>query len=388
MFLQTPVVVPFVDLQSQYSRIAAEIGPAIEKVLSTCNFVLGKQVEEFERTFADFVHVQHAIGVSSGLDALRLALAACDVGPGDEVIVPANTYIATALAVTAVGAKPVLVDCDAATYNINPALIERALTSRTRAIVPVHLTGQSADMDPILELAARRGLRVVEDAAQAHGTLYKGRPCGSMGDAGCFSFYPGKNLGAYGDGGLVTTNEKGIAERLRRLRNYGQQQKYEHVEKGLNARLDTIQAAVLNVKMKYLSRWNEDRACHAKNYTSRLEGVKGLRVQGRSLHSSHIYHLYIIEVDRRDALLSHLEQHGIQAGIHYPKPIHLQKAYADLGYSAGDFSEAERLANQMVSLPMFPELAEEQIALVCDTIATFLHEGYKVRVATVGASAA
>jgi dTDP-4-amino-4,6-dideoxygalactose transaminase len=365
------IVVPFVDLAAQYRLISTEIDGAVLEVLSGCNFILGTQVEEFERAFADFVGVEYAVGVSSGLDALRLALAALDIGPGDEVIVPANTYIATALAVTAVGAKPVLVDCDPATYCIDVNRIEGALTSRTRAIIPVHLTGQSADMDPILELARRRGLRVVEDAAQAHGTRYKDRPCGSMGDAGCFSFYPGKNLGAYGDGGLVATNDKLLAVRLRRLRNYGQQQKYEHTEKGLNARLDTIQAAVLKVKLKYLNMWNKTRARHAETYKAHLEGVGDIRLQTHSAVSTHIYHLFVIETDHRDALQRYLDSCGIQTGIHYPKPVHLQKAYADLAYTTGDFVECERLARRMLSLPMYPEMTEEQVRFVSREIAEF-----------------
>jgi len=372
-------VVPFVDLVTQYRAIASEVEIAVTEVLSRCNFVLGPQVDQFERAFADFVGCQYAVGVSSGLDALRLALAGLAIGPGDEVIIPANTYIATALAVTAQGAKPVLVDCDPSTYAIDVSRIEPAITARTRAIIPVHLTGQSADMDPILNLAARYRLRVVEDAAQAHGTRYKGHACGAIGDAGCFSFYPGKNLGAYGDGGLVTTNDKLLAERLRRLRNYGQQQKYEHTEKGLNARLDTLQAAILKVKLKYLARWNEDRARHAKSYASRLEGLRGVRLQSCLPDSTHIFHLYIIESERRNALQQYLEEHGIQTGIHYPKPIHLQPAYKDLGYTVGDFPETERLANQMLSLPMFPELTEKQITLVCDTVASFLVERPKAK---------
>jgi dTDP-4-amino-4,6-dideoxygalactose transaminase len=378
-------VVPFVDLVAQYKAIASEIEVAVNDVLSRCNFVLGTQVAEFERAFAEFVGCQHAVGVSSGLDALRLALAGLGIGPGDEVIIPANTYIATALAVTAQGARPVLVDCDPSTYTIDINRIERAITARTRAIVPVHLTGQSADMDPILDRAARYGLRVVEDAAQAHGTRYKGRPCGAMGDAGCFSFYPGKNLGAYGDAGLVTTSDRLLADRLRRLRNYGQQQKYEHTEKGLNARLDTIQAAILNVKLKYLAGWNEARARHAASYASRLEGLPGLRLQSCSPASTHIFHLFIVESDRRNGLQKYLEDSGIQTGIHYPKPIHLQTAYQDLGYTLGDFPMTERLADQMLSLPMFPELTEPQIELVCDAVASFLAEARKPKAASAAA---
>lgn len=363
--------IPFVDLVTQHGEIQGEIDAAIQPVLSQCNFILGSQVEEFEQAFARFVGTEHAIGVSSGLDALRLALMALDVGSGDEVILPANTYIATALAVSAVGARPTLVDCDPKTYNIDASLIEPAITPRTKAIIPVHLTGQSADMDPILEVADRHGLSVVEDAAQAHGTLYKGRPCGSIGAMGCFSFYPGKNLGAYGDGGAVTTHDAGLAERLRRLRNYGQQAKYQHVEKGLNARLDTLQAAILGVKLRHLPRWNEARATHAEDYREMLTGVGDLISQRRAPYSTHVYHLFIVETEQRAALQEHLSAAGIGTGIHYPIPIHLQRAYEDLGYSKGDFPEAERLAGRMLSLPMFPELRSDQVQRVAEEIRVF-----------------
>jgi len=333
--------VPFVDLSAQYRAIKDEVDNAVQAVLSKCNFILGSQVEEFERCFADFVGVGYAVGVGNGLDALRLAMMALDIGPGDEVIVPANTFIATALAVSAVGASPVLVDCDRRTYNIDTALIERAITARTKAIIPVHLTGQSADMDPIMDIAERHNLYVVEDAAQAHGTLYKGRPCGSMGDCGCFSFYPGKNLGAYGDAGMVTTNNQDLAERLRTLRNYGQKVKYQHVEKGLNSRLDTIQAAILNVKLKHLVRWNLLRAAHAQTYRSLLSGVGDLRFQQQAPYSTHIYHLFTIETEYRDDLQRQLSQNGVQVVIHYPVPIHLQEAYADLQYKKGSFPYCE-----------------------------------------------
>ena len=363
--------IPFVDLQAQYRSIADELRAAVEEVLSQCNFILGRQVGEFEEAFARFAGVGHAVGVSSGLDALRLALAALDVGTGDEVILPANTYIATALAVTAVGARPVLVDCDPATYNVDPAAVEHAITPRTRAIIPVHLTGQPADMDPLLELAARRRLHVIEDAAQAHGAQYHGRACGSMGVAGCFSFYPAKNLGAAGDGGMVTTNDEKLAARLRRLRNYGEAKKYEHVEKGLNARMDTLQAAILGVKLRHLPEWNRKRAAHAERYRTRLAGIPGLRCQSVLPGCTHVYHLFMIETDRRDALRKFLLERGVQTGIHYPIPIHLQAAYADLGYTQGTFPNAEHLAGRILSLPMYPELSDQQIDSVCELVRSF-----------------
>jgi len=363
--------IPLVDLAAQYANIKEEVNSAIQEVLIGCNFILGTQVEEFEQTFATFVGVHHGVGVSNGLDALRLSLMALDIGPGDEVILPANTYVATALAVSTVGARPVLVDCDPATYNIDVGLIEAAITPRVRAIIPVHLTGQSADMDPILEIAERYGLAVIEDAAQAHGTMYKGRPCGSMGTMGCFSFYPGKNLGAYGDGGMVTTNEAYLAERLGRLRNYGQSAKYEHLEKGLNSRLDTIQAAILKTKLRYLPQWNESRAGHAKKYRELVCGIGDVAFQHQATYSTHVYHLLIIETHQRDALRKHLETAGIRTGIHYPRPIHQQEAYADLGHREGDFPQAERLALRILSLPMFPELSDEQIQCVADEVRAF-----------------
>ncbi|UCE39163.1 MAG: DegT/DnrJ/EryC1/StrS family aminotransferase [Thermoplasmata archaeon] len=368
--------IPLVDLTAQYATIKDEIDRAVQEVLGRCNFILGSQVQEFEQSFARFAGVEHAIAVSNGLDALRLSLMAVDVGPGDEVIVPANTYIATALAVSSVGARPVFVDCDASTYNIDVGLIEAAINGHVHAIIPVHLTGQSADMDPMLEIAERHGLYVVEDAAQAHGTLYKGRPCGSMGVMGCFSFYPGKNLGACGDAGMVTTNDSDMAERLRRLRNYGQSFKYEHVGKGLNARMDTLQAAILRTKLRHLKRWNEARAAHAEKYRELLSGVGDVVFQQRAPYSSHIYHLFIIETDQRDALRKYLEMAGIQTGIHYPKPIHLQEAYADTGYRIGDFPCAERLAGRILSLPMFPELSIEQIHYVVDEVRTFFNNAH------------
>jgi dTDP-4-amino-4,6-dideoxygalactose transaminase len=366
--------IPFVDLNAQYETIKDEVNSAIQKVLSECNFILGSQVEEFENAFAEFIGVKHAVGVSSGLDALRIALMSLNINSGDEVIIPTNTFIATALAVSAVGARPVLVDCDYRTYNIDVILIEQAITPRTKAIIPVHLTGQSADMDPIMEIARKHSLYIIEDAAQAHGTLYKNSPCGSIGDMGCFSFYPGKNLGAYGDGGMITTDDPKLAERLKILRNYGQKVKYDHVEKGLNVRLDTIQAAILNVKLKYLKHWNQLREIHADKYRKLLNGVGDLQFQQLADYSTHIYHLFIIETEFRNELQKYLLEAGIQVGIHYPIPIHLQPAYNDIGYKEGDFLQSERLAKRMLSLPMYPELTDKQIHYVADKIHEFLKE--------------
>ncbi len=360
--------VRFVDLGKQYAGIVDEVRQAIDGVLTRCDFVLGSEVSRFEERFAEFVDVKHAVGVGNGLDALRLALAALDIGPGDEVILPANTFIATALAVSAVGARPVLVDCDPHTYNIDVSQIESAITGQTRALLPVHLTGQAADMDAIIAIAERHNLAVVEDAAQAHGAKYRGRPCGSLGRAGCFSFYPGKNLGAYGDGGLLTTNDAALVTRIQQFRNYGQEVKYVHAEQGVNSRLDTMQAAVLNVKLTRLAEWNAARYSCAQQYRALLDGVGDLQFQQESDFSSHVYHLFIVETERRDELQQYLTEKSIQVGIHYPIPIHLQNAYKDLGYGAGSFPVAERLAKRILSLPMFPELESSRIERVADEI--------------------
>jgi dTDP-4-amino-4,6-dideoxygalactose transaminase len=363
--------VPFFDAVAQQRSVMAETLAAIQDVLDEARFIVGPQVGEFERAFASLVGVGHAVGVSSGLDALRLALTALDVVPGDEVILPANTYIATALAVSAVGARPVLVDCDPRTYLIDCGQIGAAITARTKAIIPVHLTGQAADMDAVLDLARAHGLHVVEDAAQAHGTTYRGRACGAMGALGCFSFYPSKNLGACGDAGMVTTGDGRLADRVRRLRNYGEEAKYHHVEKGTNARLDTLQAAVLSVRLRQLAAWNEARNRHAERYRRLLTGVGDITFQDQAPGSNHVYHLFVVETGRRDELREHLDDAGVQTGVHYPVPIHLQRAYEDLGHKPGDFPNAERLAARMLSLPMFPELRPEQLAYVADQIRRF-----------------
>jgi dTDP-4-amino-4,6-dideoxygalactose transaminase len=372
--IERQLTVPFVDLQAQHHALGAEIHRAANEVLTDCNFILGRQVKEFEQAFASYIGVAHAIGVSNGLDALRIALAALDIGPGDEVIVPANTYIATALAVSALGARVVLVDCDPQTFNIDPNKLERAITSRTRVVIPVHLTGQPADMNPLLGIAERRGLQVLEDAAQAHGARYHGQVCGSMGIAGCFSFYPAKNLGAAGDGGVIATQNGKLAQRARRLSNYGEVVKYEHAEKGFNARLDTLHAAILKVKLPHLDGWNQKRAQNAQRYRDKLARVPGVGLQSVLPDCTHVYHLFMIQAPRRDALRQFLQDRGVQTGIHYPTPIHLQAAYADHGWKKGDFPVAENLASRIVSLPMFPELTGEQIDYVCEQIAEFMKD--------------
>jgi dTDP-4-amino-4,6-dideoxygalactose transaminase len=365
------VTVPFVDLKTQHRILREELFAAFGSAIERCDFILGRTLESFERNFAAFVETKAAVGVSNGLDALRLSLAALEIGPGDSVIIPANTYIATALAVNAVGAKPVLVDCDPSTYSIDPVLVESSLRPEVRAIIPVHLTGQSADMDPLLDIAERCNLHVIEDAAQAHGTRYKGRCCGSLGAAGCFSFYPAKNLGACGDGGIVTTNNVELADKLFELRNYGQRQKNHHLSKGVNARLDTLQAAILEVKLRHLTRWNSARYEHAQRYRELLQGVGDLSFQQEAPYSNHVYHLFIVETDWRDPLRDYFASIGIETAVHYPTPIHLQPAYRELGYRRGDFPNAERLADRMLSLPMFPELSEPQIEAVASGFRRF-----------------
>ncbi|MBI3309212.1 MAG: DegT/DnrJ/EryC1/StrS family aminotransferase [Candidatus Melainabacteria bacterium] len=366
--------IPFVDLKAQYNSISLEIEDALKDIFSSCDFILGKKLEEFEKNFASFIQAKHAIGVGSGLDALVLSLLALDIGTGDEVIIPANTFIATALAISKTGAKPVLVDCEQETYNIDPSLIEPAINSRTKAIIPVHLTGQSVDMDYVLEIARKSNLHIIEDAAQAHGTFYKNKPCGSFGTTGCFSFYPGKNLGAYGDGGAITTNDDKLAKKIRQLRNYGQEAKYIHIEKGSNSRLDTIQAAILSVKLKHLKKWNTSRSTIAEKYINLLNGIGNIKFQTTKTFSTHIYHLFIIETSQRDKLQNYLQAANIQTGIHYPIPIHLQKAYVDLGYKEGDFPHAEFLAKHMLSLPIFPELSDENITYITNKIKDFFNK--------------
>jgi dTDP-4-amino-4,6-dideoxygalactose transaminase len=370
--VKVQTVVPFVDLKAQYQSIRDEVRAEVDNVFESTQFILGDAVEKFERDFADYLGVKHVLGVGSGLDALRLALEAAGVGAGDEVIIPANTFIATALAVSGTGAKPVLVDCREDTYQIDPALIEQAITPRTKVIMPVHLYGQSADIAEIVEIARNHKLEVIEDAAQAHGTRFLGQRCGSFGLAGCFSFYPGKNLGAYGDGGAVATNDDDFAKRVNSLRNYGQKQKYVHVEKGTNSRLDTIQAAILNVKLRHLDDWNAARRAHAAMYSDSLG--EDFIVPTLDPRSEHIFHLYVVRTRNREELQQHLNSLGIQTGIHYPIPIHLQEAYRDLGLGKGSFPVTEKLADEILSLPMFPELTHEQIELVLEALSSFKAE--------------
>jgi dTDP-4-amino-4,6-dideoxygalactose transaminase len=369
--------VPFVDLQAQYRAIKAEVDEAIRRVLDSSAFILGREVEAFERAFADYVGARECVGVSNGTAAIQLALTACGVGAGDEVIVPANTFFATAEAVSTAGATPVFVDCAPLTYNIDAAKIEAAVTPRTRAVIPVHLYGQPADLDAVFETAARHNLMVIEDAAQAHGARYKGKRVGARGRASCFSFYPGKNLGAYGEGGAVVTDDAEVARRVRMLRDHGSEQKYRHEIIGYNFRLEGIQGAVLNVKLRHLDGWNELRRAHAACYRellAPLEAAGALTLPHEAADVEHVYHLFVIQSDARDALQRHLSGAGVQTGIHYPVPVHLQPAYASLKYKEGDFPHAESQSRRVLSLPMFAELTGQQIKYVADAVADFYAE--------------
>ncbi|MGY3614430.1 dTDP-4-amino-4,6-dideoxygalactose transaminase [Bradyrhizobium sp. USDA 10063] len=353
-------LIPFLDLKAQYRQIKPEVDAAVARAIESTQFVLGPEVTAFEKQFAGYCSASHCSAVSSGTSALHLALLAAGVGPGDEVITVSMTFVATTAAVLYSGAKPVFVDVDPVTWTMNPTLIEAAITPRTKAILPVHLHGLMADMDPIMEIARRRGLIVIEDAAQAHGAEYKGRRAGSIGDFGCFSFYPGKNLGAYGEGGAVVTSQPELARKIALLRDWGQEAKYNHVVAGYNYRMDGIQGAVLNVKMNYIEPWTEARRSVAAQYDRLLAKLPVARPQP-PVHSRHVYHVYALGLPRRDQVLSALQEAGIGVGIHYPVPVHLQKAYASLGYRAGDFPITERLANQFLSLPIYPELRPEQV---------------------------
>lgn len=362
--------VPFVDLGVQYRAIAADIDDAISKVIQDADFILGREVRLFEEEFAEFCDASYAVGVDSGTSALELALRAFDIGPGDEVITAANSFIASALGISHAGAKPVLVDVDPYTYTLDVTALERAITRRTKAIIPVHLYGHPSHMGPIRQLADKHGLVVIEDACQAHGARYKSKRVGSLGHAAAFSFYPGKNLGAYGDGGMVVTKDRKIANRLEMLRNYGQKEKYKHVFRGYNRRLDTMQAAILRVKLKYLEKWNAARRWNAKLYQKHLEG-SGVVVPGEARGAESVWHLYVIRTERRDALKDYLVSKGINAGIHYPIPIHLQPAYHDLGYKRGDFPVTEAYADRILSLPMYAELTDRQIEFMSQTVSEF-----------------
>jgi len=356
--------VPFLDLNAHHAALRGEFDRAVREVIDSSAFAGGPFVEKFEADFASYCGCQHAIGVGSGTEALWLSLLACGVGPGDEVITVPNTFMATAEAITYCGARPVFVDVDDRTYTMDPAGLEEAVGSRTKAIIPVHLFGQSADMDPILQFAREHDLLVIEDAAQAHGAKYKGRKVGTLGHAGCFSFYPGKNLGAFGEAGAVVTDNLELQEKIRVLRDHGQVRKYHHAMVGWNCRMDGIQAAVLSVKLQHLESGNSLRRAHALQYDEVFDGMDEVVTPFAAPYAQHVYHIYAIRVQERDEVMWLLQEKGIQCGVHYPIPVHLQKAYRSLGYTAGALPMSERTALEFISLPMFPELTEAQVQTV------------------------
>lgn len=374
--------IPLVDLKAQYAWIKPEIDAAIQRVLDHTGFILGEEVANFEQALADYVKAKGAVGVASGTAALRLALQACGIGVGDEVITVAHTFFATAEAISQIGARPIFVDIDAQTYTINPNQVEdevnrrngnqrSAVGARVRAIIPVHLYGQSADMDALMDIAQRHDLWVIEDAAQAHGAEYKGRRCGSIGHLACFSFYPGKNLGAYGDGGMVTGNDETLLAKVRCLRNHGRTSKYEHQEVGWGERLDALHAAILGAKLPHLEAWTEARRAHAQRYAELLADCDVVTPYEAPC-VRHVYHLYVIRTSRRDDLLAHLRAKGIGAGVHYPIPLHRQPAYLREGYGDVHLPITEQAADEVLSLPMCPELTEDQITYVAEAVKEFL----------------
>jgi len=368
--------VPFLDLKTQYKSIKNEIDPAIQNILDNTAFILGKAVSDFESSFAKGHNVKHCIGVSSGTDGNHLALWALGIKAGDEVILPANTFIATAWGATLCGAKPIFVDCESDSYNIDHTKIEAVITKKTKAIVAVHLYGQPADLDPLREIAKKHKLFLVEDCAQSHFAEYKGNRVGGLSDSASFSFYPGKNLGAYGEGGAVTTNSDELAKKVKMLRDHGAVQKYNHEMLGHNYRMEGIQGAVLGVKLKYLDKWTEGRRKVAQKYIELLKGIESIILPKEMNYAKHVYHLFVIQVKeggnkRRDDLVKYLGDNGVSTGLHYPIPLHLQPCFKDLGYRKGDFPITEKLAECGVSLPMYPELSDDQIVYVCDSIQKF-----------------
>lgn len=383
--------VPFLDLKTQHKQIEHEVFPMIEEAMENAQFIGGANVEGFEKEFAEFCNAKYCVGVNSGTDALRFALVAAGIGRGDAVVTVPNTFIATTEAISQVGATPVFVDIDPKTCNMDPTkvnefferecrfnqstnqYINQSTNRPVRAIIPVHMYGQPADMDPVIEIAAKRGLVVIEDACQAHGANYKDRKTGAIGAAGCFSFYPGKNLGACGEAGAVVTDDEEIAARIRMIRDHGQQQKYYHDLEGYNGRLDAIQAGVLRIKLKRLAAWNHQRQKNAEYYDQLLSDVPGVDSVKVADFAQSVYHLYVIMVDQRDDIQQFLGEKGIATGLHYPLPLHMQKAYEHLGYKKGDFPATERAAQRLLSLPMFPELTREQIEYVTNSIKEFMN---------------
>lgn len=362
--------IPLVDLKKNYFSLEKEINAAIKKVLNSGSFILGQEVDIFEQQFANFCSTKYCVGVDSGISALELGMLALGIGPGDEVITPVNSFIASSSAISFTGAKPVWADVDPQTYNIDVAKIKQKITKRTRAIMPVHLYGQPADMDQILEIAKKHNLFVIEDACQAHGAIYKGKKVGSIGNFGAFSFYPGKNLGAFGDGGAITTNDEKLAQKLKMMRNYGQKKKYNHIYQAFNKRLDTIQAAVLKTKLKQLDKWNSNRVRIANLYREHLKNLP-LVLPYVAANRKHVYHLFVIQTKKRDDLLAYLHKNGIQAGIHYPVLICEQPIYNALNNGI-KYPNAKQLSQRIISLPIYPEMEEKQIRYVASKIKEFL----------------
>jgi dTDP-4-amino-4,6-dideoxygalactose transaminase len=360
--------IPFIDLKSQYQEIKSSADRSLKDLMKRGDFVLGQNVRDFEKHFARYCGVAYGLGVNSGTDALFLGLLSLGIGRGNDVIVPAFTYIASAFAVSYTGARPVFADIDEKTYNMDPQKIESLITRRTRAIMPVHLYGQSADMTPILRIARRHDLFVIEDAAQAHGTLYGRKKAGSLGDVGCYSFYPTKNLGALGDAGLIVTNREKIYERLKKLRDYGRKTRYEHSSLGYNSRLDSLQALFLDLKLKNLDVWNEKRRSAAALYRRLLKDTPGILLPEEASYGKHVYHIFAVRIKKRDAVLRGLQHSGIHAGVHYPVPLHLQEVYKGLGTRKGSLSVSEKIAREILCLPIYPHITPKQIEYVCHTL--------------------
>ncbi len=363
--------VPFLDLKLQYDNLKSDLVPAILETIESTQFILGKAVEDFEKRFAEAHGMKHCIALGTGTDALHVALWAKNIGPGDEVITVSHTFIATAEGISLCGATPVFVDVDPVTYTMDPKKLEAAITKRTKAIIPVHLYGQPAAMNDIMAIARKHNLLVLEDACQAHLATYDNKFVGQFGFATAFSFYPGKNLGAYGEAGGVTTNDDALAVEMRRLRDHGQIKKYHHQQWGHNYRMDGIQGAVLGVKLRFLNEWTEARRRHAKCYADKLKGVGDLVLPKEDPKAKHVYHLFVVQTKFREALQAHLTEKGVGTGLHYPIPLHLQEAYKNLGYVKGQFPVTEQVASHGLSLPMFAELTDEQIAYVVDSIKEF-----------------
>jgi dTDP-4-amino-4,6-dideoxygalactose transaminase len=363
-------LIPLVDLKAQHDKIRGELDAAVAQVVDTSSFIMGPAVKEFETDYAAWCGCKHAIGCSSGTSALHLALQALGLGPGDEVVTIPHTFIATIEAVSQCGARPVFVDIDPETYTMDASQLEKAITGKTKAVITVHLYGHPTDMDPIMKIAEKHGLKVVEDCAQAHGAEYKGKKVGTIGDIGCFSFFPAKNLGAFGDAGAVTTNDDALARTIKLTRNHGREGKYEHEMIGFNERIDTLHAAVLKTKLPHLTGWNDGRRANAAAYSAQLKG-SSVSTPAEKDWAKHVYHLYVVRHAERDKLQAHLKEAGVATGVHYPMPLHLQPAYEFLGYRKGAFPATEKAAVEILSLPMYPELAAAQVSAVSEAIKAF-----------------